>query len=320
VKLDELGIIRRIVKELPDPPAGFSKIGDDVALFPILGKNVVMKTDMLVRRTDVPAGMTFRQAARKSVAMCVSDFAAKGVLPAAFTVSLGVPRDVKATEVQGLARGFADAATEWGLTLVGGDTNEADDLVIDCTMIGGAEDVVTRDGATPGELVIVTGEFGYPAAGLKIMMGGAKADAEFRRRAVQSVKKPMPSLKVGMALAKFLSSSIDSSDGLAICLHSIAEASGVGIRIDEVPVPEDVVHFANENGLAVEELALYGGEEYLIVGTLRETDLGRARAEARRAGGDIRVIGATTREEGRVLRVVDGRTKEIKRKGWVHLR
>ena len=320
MRLDELDIIRRIVKELPDPPAGFSKIGDDVALLPIPGRNIVMKSDMLVRRTDVPAGMTCRQAARKSVAMCVSDFAAKGAAPTAFTISLGIPRGMKAKDVGGLARGFVDAAAEWGLTLVGGDTNEADDLVIDCTMIGGAEDVVTRDGAAPGDLVVVTGEFGYPAAGLKIMMEGAKAGAEFRRRAVQSVTRPTPSLRVGIALSKFLSSSIDSSDGLAVCLHSIAEASGVGIRIDEIPVADDVVRFANENGFSVEELALYGGEEYLIVGTMRKKDIEKAKAAVRRVGGDIRVIGVTTEEKGSVFRVAGGRTREIERKGWVHLR
>lgn len=320
MSLDELEIIRRIVKELPDPPAGFSKIGDDVALLPIRGRNVVMKSDMLVRRTDVPRGMTFRQAARKSVAMCVSDFAAKGARPTAFTISLGVPKGVNERDVLGLARGFADAAAEWGLALVGGDTNEADDLVIDCTMVGGAEGIVTRDGAAPDELVVVTGEFGYPASGLKIMLEGAKADAEFKKRAVLSVTKPTPSLDVGIALSKFLSSSIDSSDGLAVCLHSIAEASGVGMRIDKIPVPADVVDFANENAFSVEELALYGGEEYLIVGTLKKRNLREARVRVKRAGGDIIVIGVTTEEEGGVFRVSGSGMKEIERKGWIHLR
>ena len=98
----------------------------------------------------MPAGMTYRQAARKAVAMCVSDFAAKGASPDSSVVSVGLKKGVRQELVDALARGFRDAEEEWGVLLVGGDTNEAKELVIDCAMVGFAERLVARGGAVPG--------------------------------------------------------------------------------------------------------------------------------------------------------------------------
>ena len=106
-------------------PRGYSKIGDDVAVVPLGVGKLVLKVDMLVEHTDVPRGMTSRQAARKAVAMCVSDFAAKGVKPDSFMVSLGLRQGVTQEEVGGLALGFRDAEKEWEVRMVGGDTNES---------------------------------------------------------------------------------------------------------------------------------------------------------------------------------------------------
>src|SRR4029077_5386453 len=118
-------------------PEGYVPIGDDVALIPpgIRGQGVVLKSDMLVAKTDAPPGMSLKMAARKAVAMCVSDFAAKGVRPTAFMISLGLRRETPEDEVVELASGLLEASREWDLKLVGGDTNETDGLIIDCIMV-----------------------------------------------------------------------------------------------------------------------------------------------------------------------------------------
>src|SRR5438445_5140758 len=223
---------------------------------------------MLVGKTDVPKGMTYRQAAGKAVAACVSDFAAKGVAPDSFLISLGLPRGTSEREVTGLAEGFADAAREWKVRLVGGDTNEADDLVIDCTMLGFGAAITPRGGAKAGELVLTTGEFGLSSAGLKILLEGAKAEPGFREVAVGRVLKPTPRLELGVAISRYLTASIDSSDGLATCLYSIAGMSQVGIALTRLPFGKGLEKFARMNGYSLEELVLYGGEEYEIVGTV----------------------------------------------------
>src|SRR5260370_16712094 len=90
--LEEYDIIRLSTTRFDRLPQGYVPIGDDVALIPpgARGQGVVLKCDMLVAKTDVPPGMSLKMAARKAVAMCVSDFAAKGVRPTAFIISLAL--------------------------------------------------------------------------------------------------------------------------------------------------------------------------------------------------------------------------------------
>ncbi len=317
--LDETGVIESIVAGAGRSWAGYSAIGDDVAVGPVKGENLVLKVDMLVERTDMPPGMTYREAARKVVAMCVSDFAAKGVRPDSFMVSLGLRRGTTKEEIGLLGAGFRDAQREWGVKLLGGDTNEAGELVLDCTMVGFAKRVVWRKGASPGDFVVVSGEFGFPPAGLRILMRGSRAAKPFAKVAVRSVLKPSPNIAVGVALGRYLTSSMDSSDGLAISLHTLASSSGVGLEVDRLPTGKGVAPFARENGLPPEKLVLEGGEEYLIVGTVRPGKFEAARRAARRAGGDLIRIGAVTPKPGSVLLSVNGTAKPIRNVGWTHL-
>jgi len=312
-------VIEMIKRRMGSLPRGYSAIGDDVASIPVKEGKLLIKSDMLVRRTDVPNGMTYRQAARKAVASCVSDFAAKGASPDSFLVSLGLPKNMAEREVKDLAEGFADSAREWKVKLVGGDTNEADDLVIDCTMFGFAQKVTPRRGAGVGEVVVSSGYFGLSQAGLKILLQGAKADPSFRKRAVESVFNPKPRLEFGLAISKFLTASIDSSDGLAICLHTIAAMSRVGISLEKLPYDRDVEMFAEMNGYSLEELVLYGGEEFEIVGTLPRRLLAKARDAARSLGQELLLIGETTSEKGVRLRTSGGE-RAVENRGWVHLR
>src|SRR5580658_10325400 len=124
--LDEYDIINLITKRFGRLPGGYVPIGDDVALIPPgkTGDGVVLKCDMLVGRTDVPPGMSWGMASRKAVGMCVSDFAAKGVRPTAFMVSVGVPKGTQEAKVIELASGLLEASREWDVKLVGGDTSE----------------------------------------------------------------------------------------------------------------------------------------------------------------------------------------------------
>jgi len=318
--LDEYDIIELITKRAGRLPEGYLPIGDDVAMIPQgePGEQVVLKCDMLVGKSDVPPGMTWERASRKAVAMCVSDFGSKGVRPVAFMVSLGVPKPTEGKVAQ-LASGLAQASHEWGVRLVGGDTSEADDLIIDCIMVGFANDVVKRSGARPGQLVVTTGPFGRTTAGLRILIDRAKAEASFKKEALSSVYHPNPRLRVGLEISGCLSSAMDSSDGLAICLHTIARMSGVGIRVRELPYAEGLGEFASRNGYSAEELALYGGEEYEIVGTMDRSRLAEAERKAKREGCDLRVIGETVPTT--ILKGVafnDGR--KIRRDGWIHFR
>lgn len=273
-----------------------------------------------MQSTDVPTGMTYRQAARKAVAMCVSDFAAKGVRPDSFMVSLGVSRAVTRSQVRELALGLRDAVEDWGVRLIGGDTSEAAELTINCVMAGFAGRYVKRAGADPGDVVVATGRFGYPPAGLKILLEGARGSPGFTKKALASVLTPSPNLKLGLALAGYWTASTDSSDGLARSLHLLSKASRVGMEIRNLPTGDGVEEFARSNGVAAKGLVLEGGEEYLIVGTMKRGKVRAAARVARANGGELVEMGRVTRRAGGVTLRAGGKTEPVADSGWVHLR
>jgi thiamine-monophosphate kinase len=287
---------------------------DDVATISLDKKILAFKTDMLVGITDVPVQMAPRQIARKSIVSCASDLAAKGAQPIAAMISIGLPRNVTRGYVGELARGFQIASHEFGVKIVGGDTNEASDLVIDCSMIGLADRIPPRSGAQPGDTVVISGLFGYPAAGLAILMGGARGTGQFRKSAVDSVLEPRPRQDFAI-LARFFSASIDSSDGLATSLYEIATQSGVDIHIDYGKVKaRGVDEFAKANNLCPRDIVLFGGEEYEIVATIPKQSLPKARAVAKKSGLALYEVGIVKKGTGGVY---DGKLL-LEKRGYQH--
>ncbi|MBI4258231.1 MAG: hypothetical protein HY619_04685 [Thaumarchaeota archaeon] len=210
---------------------------------------------------------------------------------------------------------------EYSLEIVGGDTNECDDLVVDCCMLGFAQNVVPRSGAKIGDAVFVSGLFGLQPSGIRILTQNASAQPAFRKKAVNSVFHPTAKLKLGVALAEagLMNSSIDSSDGLAISLHEIAEKSKAQIEVDRVPYASGVGEFARSEGVSPVDLVFYGGEEYEIVGTTAKRSFRRAQRIAEGLGFSLTAIGKVVGGKPGVTLNEYGRRTKIKRKGWIHL-
>ncbi len=320
-KLGEREIIQRLTSRLdakPGLPLGFE---DDVAVFPFSRhKWIVLKTDMLVGSTDVPPGMTFRQAARKAVVATVSDFAAKGVRPRGLLISLGLTSPVESSVVNEVAEGLRQGAREYGCRIIGGDTGESEDLVIDCVGFGFTESnkIIRRDGARPGDIVAVTGKFGKSAGGLRILLSRRTELARRFPELVKSVLHPNAKLEVGIKLAKTRSvnSSIDSSDGLAWSLHEIARMSGVSIHLENIPVAREAEIFAKWQRLAGLDMALYGGEEYEIVLTIDRDKFARVK---RKIPSLIRV-GHVKAGSAEITASHTGGMIKIDPRGWEHFR
>jgi thiamine-monophosphate kinase len=311
-----IDIILKCLEHMPEMPIPF---GDDVSAIDIEhGKLAIIKTDMLVGKTDVPPGMNLWQAARKAVVMNVSDLAAKGVKPTALLASIGVPRSFTKTDIEQIGKGLNAGAREYEAYIVGGDTNEASDLVISCFAFGVSDRkcLVPRSGAKPDDIVAVTGAFGKTAAGLMILMQNLPASLKLRKTLVDAVLMPHARLKEGIALAQTdaLTASIDSSDGLAWSLHEISKASNVGFRIDHLPFADEARGFAEELGLNPVDLCLYGGEEYELVVTVKP----KLWEKAKKAGSLIR-IGLVTKERTLFLEERGERTP-IEPRGWEHFK
>jgi len=323
--LGEREIIDIVWKNLDVMPKMPVPFGDDVSAVEIgRGHLIVLKTDMLVDKTDVPPGMSLWQASRKAIVMDVSDFAAKGVKPIAMLVSLGLPKKL-ATEknAEQIGKGLNAGAREYDAYIIGGDTNEASDLVISISLLGTAKKntLMLRSGAKPGDLVAVTGFFGKTSAGLKILIESFKAPEKISKILINSVLMPYARLKEGLALSqtKAITASIDSSDGLAWSLHEIAKASNVGFLINSLPTAKEVERFARINKLDPLELTLYGGEEYELVLTIKPKLWEKAEKAVEKVGGTLLPIGKTTAEK-QVLLEIDGKKCVIEPRGWEHFK
>lgn len=308
-------------ERMPSMPIPF---GDDVSAYPLdWGRLIILKTDMLVGETDIPPGMSLWQAARKAVVMNVSDFAAKGVKPLCMLVSLGLPGNLTVEELEEIGEGLNAGAREYDLYIVGGDTNEASDLIVSLSVFGVAKGdaVMTRRGAKPGDIVAVTGLFGKTSACLKMLLEGFKASEEIRQSIIESLYMPKARLNEGLSLASTgaVTASIDSSDGLAWSLHEISVSSNVGFLVDNPPLAPEAKAFADEHGLDPLELMLYGGEEYELVLTINPQLWDKAEDAVKCAGGRLIPIGRVTTGNLIVLESQNER-RVVAPRGWEHFK
>jgi thiamine-monophosphate kinase len=138
---------------------------------------------------------------------------------------------------------------------------------------------------------------------------------------IDSVFMPQARLREGLALAETgaVSASIDSSDSLAWSLYELGRMSGVGFMIDEVPVAEEARRFAESCGVDVLELALYGGEEYELVITVKPECWSDAEAAVKKVGGRLLPIGKVAQRKQVVL-AQGGKKRLIEARGWEHFK
>lgn len=323
-QLGERRVIDIIMKHLDVMPGMPIPFWDDVSAVDLGGGRLaVLKTDMLVWSTDIPPGMTRYQAARKVVVMNISDLAAKGVRPIAVLISLGLPREMREEEVVALAEGMNAGAREYGAYVIGGDTNETGEIIISGMAFGIAEEekILRRDGARPGDILATTGTFGKTAAGFKALLEGLEAPADLERDLLDAVFMPRARVEDGVALAgsSVVTSSMDSSDGLALSLHDLSRSSCVGFRVDRLPAAPEAKKFAELHALELSDLVFYGGEEYELVFTIKPGKVEDAREALRRVGGELVEIGEVTEEREIVYKVGDV-MKPIRAGGWEHFK
>ncbi|MHA2059582.1 MAG: thiamine-phosphate kinase [Candidatus Ranarchaeia archaeon] len=313
----ERGLLQRIKKYVSLQEAWPLRFGDDaVAVEFETKKYAVLKTDMLVGSTDVPKGMTAYQIGAKSVTMNVSDLAAKGVQPTGIIIALGLPRDFLVVDVEALVRGVAETAKSYNTHLLGGDTGEANDLIVSVMAFGLAEKVIPRTGAKAGDVVITTGDFGLTGAGLKMILQEFTApSATIKEQLARAVYDPRARLDEGLILSdeKGVSSCMDSSDGLAHTLNALAHQSQVRIVVENPPIHPAVPPFATAHKLDLLEMVFNAGEEYELVATVSQD----AWESLEKILPSLRRIGYVEKGEGVVLKTEKG-FDPIPDTGWDH--
>ena len=341
-----IGFIARGRAGAPAPP-GDVGIGDDCAVLKVGGRSLLVTVDLMAEGVHFDLAYTPPyMLGRKAVAASLSDIAAMGGTPRGVFVSAALPAKARPAFARALVEGIHEEARAAGVAVLGGDTSSSKSGVfLDVAAIGEAarRGPVLRRGARVGDAIYVTGTLGASARGFALLRRGFRPwsrglwsrsllvrgrEADRRRDELVAALAhllPRPRLALGRALgaAGLPTAMIDVSDGLAIDLHRLCEASGVGASIDQARIPVDPAAEVGgrgprgrASGLA---LALGGGEDYelLFTGPLRQE--GRLLRLARRLQEPLTRIGRITPpRRGVVLVDPTGRRRPLPRAGYEH--
>ncbi len=316
MKINQIGeraLIQRIAGLLTGGENIVAGAGEDDCAVLDIGRDeyLLVTTDMLHRKTDFPRQMTGRQIGWMSVAVNLSDLASKGARPIGIVMAMGIPPDTEVEFIEDVVMGMDDCASKYGTQIIGGDTDSHEELTMVGTALGMVkkEHLIRRSGARAGDFVCVTGHLGTAGAALIALEKNLPASHEI----LNALFEPVPRIKEGMALAESGSviSMMDISDGLALSLHDMSRAGGVGFRIDEsrLPILPQVKKLLKGEELL--EAAVFVGGDFELLFTVAPEKL-----ETAKKACPLTVIGEVI-EKGVFIERASG-PEELKARGYEH--
>ncbi|RZS54620.1 thiamine-phosphate kinase [Sphaerotilus mobilis] len=320
--LGEFDLIRRhFDRPVRHQPLG---VGDDCALLaPTPGQQLAVSTDLLVEGRHFLSTVAPQALGHKALAVNLSDLAACGAEPMAYTLSLALPR-VDDAWLGAFASGLHALADAHGIELVGGDTT-AGPLTIGITVMGQVPpgQALLRSGARPGHVIWVSGWPGRARLWLDAVRGTLRLEGASFEAGRLAMEYPQPRVGLGLALRGVASSAIDLSDGLLGDLAHVLARSGptsdaaLGARIDAHRLPRHpaLAGLPEETVLAC---LLAGGDDYELLFTAppsRDADVQEA---AQRAGVAVHAIGQIVEAPGVEVRDAMGRSLEGPWSGYDH--
>ena len=292
---------------------------EDVEIFNLGNEQCAVCVDTLVESTDIPKGSKLSDISRKSIVSSLSDFAAKGIIAKFCIVSLTLPKNISKKQVEELSKGVSNACKEFKIQLLGGDTNQGNEISIHVVLFGSVKKFIKRNGAKVGDIICTTGPFGYTLSALEIIMNKRKSTKFFSIKSKNLFFKPKPRLKFGHECVNYITSSMDSSDGLSSCLNELSNQSKKKFLITKIPTNKDVIEFSEKNKISLNKLIFDGGEEFELVFTVTPKNLKKIHSLAKKNGINIFEIGHVSKGKG-VFFDDDNNSYEIKDRGWQHFR
>ena len=305
--IGEFGLIKRISKKSKNKDV-IVGIGDDAAVVKTSGLQV-LTTDCLVEGDHFRRDwFTPKQIGMKAIEINVSDVASMGATPKYVLVSLGLPSDLDVEFVEKMYEGMWWVCDKYNIEIIGGNMTCCKQIVISITLTGevNKKNLSLRSGAKPKDFIFVSGHLGNGRAGLRLFQENLKGFDEVRT----SYLEPKSNLKSALKNAPNVNSMEDISDGLASEIKHICDESRCGAIIykDKIPIKEEVRKIAEQLGEDEYNYALFGGEDFELVYTVSEDNIGKVEGF---------IVGEITKENT-ILLDSKGKKGEITEKGYDH--
>jgi len=310
-------IARYFTRPVRRSPLG---VGDDCALLaPAAGMQLAVSCDMLVEGVHFLSTVDPARLGHKALAVNLSDLAACGAKPLAFTLALSLPA-VDEPWLEGFSRGMLALADAHDCELVGGDTTRGP-LNICITVFGEvpAGAALLRSGARSGDDIWVSGTLGDARLALEVFRGTLALPAELFEIARRRMELPTPRVALGLALRGIATSAIDISDGLVGDLGHILQASAVGAQLDADAATRRLAVLADPHAASAgpdletqRKCALAGGDDYELAFTAPVSAREAVEQAARASATPVARIGRI--EEAPGLRLVDSKGTALSRR------
>ena len=294
-------------------------VGDDCALVDITnGMDLAVSTDTMVSGTHFFPDVDPENLGHKALAVNLSDMAAMGAMPYWAMLALTVPT-VDHEWLAAFAKGFFDLATEFNVSLIGGDTTRGP-LALTVTIMGEvpAGAALRRSGAKAGHDVWVSGNIGDAALAVAHRNGKLVLEEGDYHEAVMRLYEPTPRVGLGQGLRGIATAAIDISDGLLADLGHICRLSGVGATVDIGSIPLSPIgakHFDSDPGRSA---IIAGGDDYELCFTAASNSRESITEMAEGLGIPLTRIGQVKRGKGVSLLGPDGKAVKIDGRGYDH--
>lgn len=270
-------------------------VGDDCALLqPRAGHELAISTDMLVEGRHFFSDADANALGHKSLAVNLSDLAAMGAEPLAFTLALALP-SIDENWLSAFSKGLFALADQHNIALIGGDTTKGP-LTMSITVFGGIPtgQALRRSQAKVGDDIWVSGTLGDARLALSAMQGKLVLETHAFNQAAVHLHRPTPRIALGMALRDVAHAAIDISDGLLGDLQHVLKQSNVGATLQADDLPLGEILKSTQTTTVCHEFALNGGDDYELCFTAPTTKREAVHQAATKANTVVTRIGQIT--------------------------